>query len=661
MSDTALSKAWRWSVAYSPLLNLWRWIRHKGYPNRKAFALLDSAALPEQIDALIRTTVKRSKLWASERAEIAREFVAHAQDALEAERTDEEIAQSFGSPRRIAKLLRRSMKRKRPLYWRAYRYTRRVTAVMIVILIVGYGGLVARFSIGKPRIQRNFFAELNAQNDGYSEDEKAWPIYRSVGIELEKLTLAARKRELANGSNSTEWKHGYSWLTQILNLEADNPESIQVTEMIRSFEPQLARLREAGHRPVSGMMLSDQVDSVEVEPGVWVDKPIAPSSDPRLQGSLIYLLLPDLYYTKAFARLLIFDAGLAMEEGDWDRAHADISSASGMCRQVNRQGFLINHLSAIAILDDVSAALESLIAEYPEAFSSEQLIEFSHQLAMSREKIALTLDREIMFFDDLLQRTYTDDGHGNGRLTRRGLEILLNDGWANPDDEIEVPFKDAALSLAGPVTMFAIEDRQSQSRRSRAITERAFRALRDGPESLGGIFADDAQAELSSGGILRSPVDLVMPGYGKAVEREFLSQMRTDATLAMFAIEIFRRKNGEYPETLDELVPQYLPEIPADHFNPGHPIQYLLDGGRYALFSAGTDGDLDGGRDLKPTKAEQYSLKKRFEYQTVIREDGGVEVVLDEDGNPILVNPDEPDSDWVIIDMRRVPEAPDTD
>ena len=186
MSESTFSRAWSWSVVHSPLLNTWRWVRWMGYPNRKAFALLEAAGLPRRADGLIRKTVIKSKLWANERAEIARELIAHVQDAVEAGRTDEEIAEAFGNPKRIAKLMRRSMKRKRPLYWRAYRNMKRATAAMVLLVVVGYGSLAVRFYMGSPSIKRNYIAELNAQNDEYSEDQKAWRVYHDADVQWQR-------------------------------------------------------------------------------------------------------------------------------------------------------------------------------------------------------------------------------------------------------------------------------------------------------------------------------------------------------------------------------------------------------------------------------------------------------------------------------------------
>ncbi|MFN0125536.1 MAG: hypothetical protein ACKV19_02490 [Verrucomicrobiales bacterium] len=60
-------------------------------------------------------------------------------------------------------------------------------------------------------------------------------------------------------------------------------------------------------------------------------------------------------------------------------------------------------------------------------------------------------------------------------------------------------------------------------------------------------------------------------------------------------LEIFWHQRQAYPESLDALVPDYLPAIPIDF--DGRPIRYAAAPatGRYRLWSVGSDGQDDGG------------------------------------------------------------------
>jgi hypothetical protein len=69
------------------------------------------------------------------------------------------------------------------------------------------------------------------------------------------------------------------------------------------------------------------------------------------------------------------------------------------------------------------------------------------------------------------------------------------------------------------------------------------------------------------------------------------------------AIERLRLKHGSLPHKLEELVPQFLDEVPCDPVN-GLPLHYVRKGARdYLLYSVGLDGIDDGG--VESTKRDQ--------------------------------------------------------
>jgi hypothetical protein len=87
-----------------------------------------------------------------------------------------------------------------------------------------------------------------------------------------------------------------------------------------------------------------------------------------------------------------------------------------------------------------------------------------------------------------------------------------------------------------------------------------------------------------------------------------------DALLVVIALELFHREHGQYPRTLDALVPAGLPAIPADRIT-GVPLHYRLIDGKPTLYSVGLDRDDDGGRppltsrgELAPQHAAMWEL-----------------------------------------------------
>lgn len=662
MSRSTLSQVWRWSVMTSPLLNAWKRLRYMGYPNHKSDALLDAVDLPKPIDDLIRDTVKRSKLWCNERVEIAQELIAHAQDAIKAEHSTQDIVNTFGNPKHIAKLMRRSMKRKRPLYWRAYRNMRRATWVMVLLLIVGYGSLAVRFYMGKPSIKRNYIAELNARNDQYTEDQKAWSVYQDVDLEWQRFTLrdweSIENKEYSSPQRKEQAKRSYrsSWLSDVQGLDQDNPKYLVQVELFRSFEPELDRVREAASREIMGISNWMNYDSIEIEPGIWKLKGIDPDERSWGQKTLVSVLLPDLSLSRGHVNRLLFDAQLAVEDQDSERAVLDILAALGIGRQVKRgREFLIGSMVAIAVTEQSASVLQELIAEHPSAFTRDQLIELSHAFVSARDNLRISFKGYVDMFEDILQKAYTDDGNGNGRLTNSGVKMLADfnnqfilSAFLKEPQTIE----DYLVSASSPAALLAMNDRVTERRDFLRRIQILERGLADGPESIGRVQYELDLLDTHDEPILESPAELFAMKNTRRVEDQFIGEMRVDSTLTMLAIEIFKIEHGEYPESLTQLVPQYLPKVPADYFDPGQPIQYKLSSNGYLLFSVGSDGNPDGGLEYTGNDyRKSSSLMRRFKIDTVST-DGGQQVQHSSEGVPFIENDGAPDCDWILVDTR---------
>lgn len=78
--------------------------------------------------------------------------------------------------------------------------------------------------------------------------------------------------------------------------------------------------------------------------------------------------------------------------------------------------------------------------------------------------------------------------------------------------------------------------------------------------------------------------------------------VRSDVTLQIFktrlALHAYRKANGVYPASLNQLVPAYLSKIPTDGFADGKPLLYRREGQRYKLWSVGPDGRNDNARPV---------------------------------------------------------------
>jgi hypothetical protein len=87
----------------------------------------------------------------------------------------------------------------------------------------------------------------------------------------------------------------------------------------------------------------------------------------------------------------------------------------------------------------------------------------------------------------------------------------------------------------------------------------------------------------------------------------------TKLAIAALGAERYRLARGSLPETLGQLVPDYLPAVPEDPFD-GAPLRYKRVDRGFVVYSVGEDRQDDGGKE-EPLKrqGEGYDLVFRVE------------------------------------------------
>jgi hypothetical protein len=88
---------------------------------------------------------------------------------------------------------------------------------------------------------------------------------------------------------------------------------------------------------------------------------------------------------------------------------------------------------------------------------------------------------------------------------------------------------------------------------------------------------------------------ILMPSYSRAAERFARGQASVDLARLACALERCRLANGQFPDTLEALSPQFIAKVPADLIN-GQPLKYRrTTDGQFLLYSVGWNGADDGG------------------------------------------------------------------
>lgn len=96
------------------------------------------------------------------------------------------------------------------------------------------------------------------------------------------------------------------------------------------------------------------------------------------------------------------------------------------------------------------------------------------------------------------------------------------------------------------------------------------------------------------------------------------------ATQAVLAIRWYKIANETLPDSLDALVPDYLPEVPIDPFTE-QPLLYKLEDGDYRLYSVSEDGR-DGGGIFDASDTGRYRhLHKHLSPDLIFHRPEGIE------------------------------------
>ncbi len=308
------------------------------------------------------------------------------------------------------------------------------------------------------------------------------------------------------------------------------------------------------------------------------------------EGWLMLATLPDLMLLRDLTRARVASMHLALEDGDDDEAVRAFDQTLIIARASAHQpaaiALLVGHAVARLVLDRVR---EQMVArEFDEALYRRFLDRLKERLPLG--EVALALEGERCRLLDMIQRTHTDDGKGGGRLLVTAMAQLTQSRSGTGGSKS----RPSILNVTG---LLAVGRREitdagnafydaviAQSRMSQADRE-----------------ADpfDAPAYVKGLGRRYHVLGLMLTAIGRLVAQGDIQACVTNGTILHLAIEGFAAQNGRYPSTLDELVGDWLDEIPPDPYAPSgfvyRPVSGDPHGREYLLYSVGADGRDDGG------------------------------------------------------------------
>jgi hypothetical protein len=236
---------------------------------------------------------------------------------------------------------------------------------------------------------------------------------------------------------------------------------------------------------------------------------------------------------------------------------------------------------------DVYSTLEDLLLRHPDLWTDDQLRGLAHKIAAVETDWRRGIESERLRFLDLLQRIYTDDGHGDGRLAFQGL------AGGNIADAVHLPDSLAAFAL--PAANLIMPSRREmielydnyQAQAIKLVSSPSWKKNPAWSEEFNGLYYGPIGHIQMSLATMLAP-----PYYDRMLAERATSHGERDGILIGVALELYRRENKAWPKSLDELAPRWLANVPRDQVTGG-PLNYLIVDDRPKVYSTGVDGDDD--------------------------------------------------------------------
>jgi hypothetical protein len=509
-----------------------------------------NSELPPQVQRLLVEVVAGTRLLAAEKLEVAEELIAHFEDGLQRGRSSSALIDAFGDPEIASQLIRNGKQRTRSMK------NRIVQGLLWMAGTSGVGFLILAFVfyLGQPEPSVDYLAVISRPVLAAADHDKGWMIYRDLWIKhgfsegggFDSLALYIPGHEEKSVETLVRPSDGELWPA--------------ATRRLAEIEDLLEGFRVGGVRPSFGVPL--HVDLTEYSEADF--QALFPNRDRQtmsaevkeqfgteMSGMISSLHMPHVQAMRNAARILIVDTRWAIQQGDLERAIRNIEAMSGISNQVTESKFLVCTLAGYAIntqaLDLIGECLDDQVA-----FKDQHLERIRIAIANVPLVEMVDIASERAQFLDIVQKSYTDDGHGDGRITPKGLEILKeiealtiweDSSSPNPPSGWSIPY--LTQENLPPTSLLVFATRKQ-------LTDKAdeyFRIM-DADMKVGAIDDNaenaigDAIRELPEGYVL---IKILFPAFHYVRQARVRAQVNTDSVLAALAVIRYQRERGRLP------------------------------------------------------------------------------------------------------------------
>ena len=567
--------------------------------------------LPQDVRNLIAQVAKKTKLRKAERADVQRELTSHFQEALASGKSADDVVRAYGDAQACAKNLRIAVIAKRSPIDRAFGLTFMWSARAVGAFVLLYAVVAISMSFNTPKVS---FDPVKRYRESLpvakSPDQVAWPAYRDALVKM-GMGRDDPKRESAGVEaacdslpGSENWNAATAWLT--------------------ANRAQIDAFCKATKRPVFGFPVgvavsdddaalfgknsqSNSISNAAID-NSDVDK-LVTSEFPSFG-----MLLPQLASLRDAAKIIAIDMMMAVEKADGERATRDAEAIIALSIHAQEGRILLGDLVGMSIRSLVVNRILMALEWKPNTFTDSQLKRLQNALRSvppALERPDFTSER--LMFEDIVQRVYTDDGHGDGRFAPQWKQLRLisalesisagNDG---KQQGATTQFTLLASFLSQPFAFYAIAGRKEALDHYDASIKRLAGQPNDSLNdavTASTIAEEEFVESMTAHGARFFLEGILMPALGKVVFNFQIDRANRDACVISIAAELYHRANEKWPASAKDLAPLCNGDAPRDSWN-GKSILMETDANGFRMWSVGRDGVDDRGNLKKSTQAK---------------------------------------------------------
>jgi hypothetical protein len=533
-------------------------------------------ALPACAVEYIRLVKKKMRYRRRARAEVGAELTGHFEDALrdctDAEQRDAKaraLIEQFGDARLLAVLCRRAKKRCRPLWQKVLARSLGGVGIVVLYFLLCLG----RFFVGTPSVKVDYVAWFSEQvKQGRDESLNAKPYVD------EAAKLAGKEPYVYQllGDDHARWPGDMN--------------DVQRQAVAKLLEKDAAAFDALGEGVTKPYYWTDYrpraAGRAEPSPNGSISSG-SPGTSVRGGSALMAgnLLIPGAYDAVSatlpnYRRLV---RGLALRarwrawQGDTTGACADSLSLQRVGWHLEGQGLVMEQLVGVAIEAMAHDTILTILDRAEVPANLLQCMQEEIQGQVRKQETVITLTSERIFWYDYIQRTFTDDGKGDGRPLRGALPLVAG-GWRD--------------GLRGVVT-FSCPGRRETMRIVDAFYDEIELMLKEMPWQAGqSDKADRLRAVVADSFLL----GLMADSQARLAHQVWRVKAGRAALVTTLAVWRYKKDDGAYPDGLDALIAEgYLGEMPIDPYS-GQPFSYRKTADGFLLYSWGENLTDDGGR-----------------------------------------------------------------